>query len=613
MVWHKKRKSIFAVLLSFLLLFSYSMNFSAKLASAATLEPAVMVTILGLDAEETVLQTTAVSFEEGDTAFDVLIYMDEKGTIDFDYAVDDVLGAYIKSFNGIAPKETEFWNFAVNGASANVGISGYQLKHGDHLLFVLTDWRIFPPEVVNSKVSIIGPDGEDIVPETDVSLVPGSTAYDALKQVAHQYGITLQASIDSEWLVFVEDINDLLPENEYWSTYINDEYMQVGLAGYSMEEGDHLKLEAPLLEKPGNEPSNPPQDEGKDSEDQGHGPVPISEDKLKEVLQGTASYLNSTNTLDWYGLIAYKAMKLDVPEKMMNDAIETVVQAEGEFRSITELEKQILILTAAGYNATDVQGYNLIEKLANHPRMENQGLNGPIYALLALDSAKYEIPNDAKWTRDKLVQLIVDAQLPNGGWALFGDAASPDLTGMALAALAPYKIDEKVDSAITKAVNWLSEIQTESGGFYVEWNGGEASESVSQVIIGLTALNIDPAGRSFTKSGGNLLTKLLSYKTEDGGFKHLENDREDNVFSTNQALLALAAYQNYLQGKGSVFQFAFESDLEPVENVKAPDDGKTLPATAGNDYKLLFAGIVLVVLTFGYMSLQRVRLKRNDA
>ena len=613
MVWHKKRKSIFAVLLSFLLLFSYSMNFSAKLASAATLEPAVMVTILGLDAEETVLQTTAVSFEEGDTAFDVLVDMDENGTIDFDYAVDDVLGAYINSFNDIEPKETEFWNFAVNGASANVGISGYQLKHGDHLLFVLTDWRISPPVEVHAKVSIIGPDGEDVVPATDVSLVPGSTAYDALKQVAHQYGITLQASIDSEWLVFVEDINDLLPENEYWSTYINDEYMQVGLAGYSMEEGDHLKLEAPLLEKPGNEPSNPPQDEGKDSEDQGHGPVPISEDKLKEVLQGTASYLNSTNTLDWYGLIAYKAMKLDVPEKMMNDAIETVVQAEGEFRSITELEKQILILTAAGYNATDVQGYNLIEKLANHPRMENQGLNGPIYALLALDSAKYEIPNDAKWTRDKLVQLIVDAQLPNGGWALFGDAASPDLTGMALAALAPYKNDEKVDSAITKAVNWLSEIQTESGGFYVEWNGGEASESVSQVIIGLTALNIDPAGRSFTKSGGNLLTKLLSYKTEDGGFKHLENDREDNVISTNQALLALAAYQNYLQGKGSVFQFAFESDLEPVENVKAPDDGKTLPATAGNDYKLLFAGIVLVVLTFGYMSLQRVRLKRNDA
>src|SRR5690606_5777163 len=146
--------------------------------------------------------------------------------------------------------------------------------------------------------------------------------------------------------------------------------------------------------------------------------------------------------------------------------------------------------------------------------------------------------------------------------------------------------------------------QTESGGFYVEWNGGEASESVSQVIIGLTALNLDPAGRSFTKSGGNLLTKLPSYKTEDGGFKHLENDREDNVISTNQALLALAAYQNYLQGKGSVFQFAFESDLEPVENVKAPDDGKTLPATAGIDYKLLFAGIVLVVLTFGYMSLQ---------
>ena len=73
--------------------------------------------------------------------------------------------------------------------------------------------------------------------------------------------------------------------------------------------------------------------------------------------------------------------------------------------------------------------------------VKKQGINGPVFALIALDTGDYEIPQtDAAnpTTREKLVQTILDAQVANGGWTFFGSTADPDMTGMAIQALAPY-------------------------------------------------------------------------------------------------------------------------------------------------------------------------------
>ena len=40
-------------------------------------------------------------------------------------------------------------------------------------------------------------------------------------------------------------------------------------------------------------------------------------------------------------------------------------------------------------------------------------------------------------TREKLIQVILDAQLTDGGWDLSADKADPDMTAMAIQALAP--------------------------------------------------------------------------------------------------------------------------------------------------------------------------------
>ena len=96
--------------------------------------------------------------------------------------------------------------------------------------------------------------------------------------------------------------------------------------------------------------------------------------------------------------------------------------------------------------------------------VQKQGINGPIWALIALDSHNYPTSGDV--TREKLIQAILDAQLPGGGWNLSGNDADPDMTAMAIQALAPYyKENDAVKAAVDKALDVLSELQLATGGF----------------------------------------------------------------------------------------------------------------------------------------------------
>lgn len=53
---------------------------------------------------------------------------------------------------------------------------------------------------------------------------------------------------------------------------------------------------------------------------------------------------------------------------------------------------------AAGEDPTNIEGYNLVQAIYNG-NVTKQGLNGVAYALIALDSANFEVPSSAKWTR----------------------------------------------------------------------------------------------------------------------------------------------------------------------------------------------------------------------
>ena len=260
--------------------------------------------------------------------------------------------------------------------------------------------------------------------------------------------------------------------------------------------------------------------------------------------------------------------------KAMADANERLHRAK-----VTDNARVILALTAIGKDVTNVGGHNLLKGLDNMAYVQKQGINGPIFTLIALDSHNYPTMGDV--TREKLIQVILDAQLPNGGWNLSGENADTDMTAMAIQALAPYyKTNETVKAAVDKALEALSALQRNDGGFG-SW-GTVNSESCAQVIVALTALGIDPATDSrFVKNGSTVLGALAGFYVDGGGFKHTA-DGERNGMATEQGYYALAAYFRFLNGQTSLYDMS-DVTIQTGGNTPAnPDDpGKTDPSDPG--------------------------------
>lgn len=223
-------------------------------------------------------------------------------------------------------------------------------------------------------------------------------------------------------------------------------------------------------------------------------------------------------------------------------------------RKYTEYSRTILAWTAIGRDATDVGGFNLLMPLADFEQTVFQGLNGPIYALIALDCGGYEIPenisDNTQATRDMYVDYIVNAESPDGGWSMAGGPAEIDITAMALQALAKYQDRPDVAAAVERGLELLSQQQNVNGGF--SDGNGETSEAISQTIVALTELGISLDDSRFVKNGNTLKDALLRFQMENGSFRHIMEGDTD-LLSTEQAFYALVALERMEQGKTSLY------------------------------------------------------------
>ena len=232
----------------------------------------------------------------------------------------------------------------------------------------------------------------------------------------------------------------------------------------------------------------------------------------------------------------------------------------------TDNAKLVLVLSALDKDVTDVGGHDLLKALSDMDYVTQQGLSGAIYALLAFDCRGYDIPsadkNVEQTSREGLVKYILDKQFKDGGWAYSGDKAEPDMTAMALQALAAYyKTDAKVKEAADKAVTCLSKLQNSTGGY--DSYGSVNSESAAQVITALTALGIDPDNDArFVKNGASVLDSLCGFYVDGGGFRHVSDGKLDPT-ATAQGYYALAAYYRFAGSQTALYDM---TDLDTVEN-----------------------------------------------
>jgi hypothetical protein len=204
-------------------------------------------------------------------------------------------------------------------------------------------------------------------------------------------------------------------------------------------------------------------------------------------------------------------------------------------RKYTEYSRVILALTAAGYNATSVASYDLTAALRDYEATISQGINGPIWALIALDRGDY-----VSDVRQKYVEYLLSHELVNGGWAVSGTRADSDVTAMVLRALKNDRNNTKISAAIERGIDVLSKLQDSDGGYS---SGGIAnSESCAQVIAALCELGIHLDDSRFVKNGNRVQDKLLSYQLENGSFEHTKGSGT-NPIATEQAFCALSAWK----------------------------------------------------------------------
>ena len=304
------------------------------------------------------------------------------------------------------------------------------------------------------------------------------------------------------------------------------------------------------------------------------------EDSIREAFETTGDYMaalgdpSAGSTGGEWMALGFARSGRDVPDSYYDSVVAYVdekIDENGRLHATkcTTNCRFIVALTAIGKDPTDVGGHNLLAGLNDMGYIRKVGVSGVIWTLIAFDCGKYEMPKGID--RETLVDTILDFQVPGGGWANSGNIADPDVTSMAIQALAPYREEPEVQSALDDAVTVLALMLDETGNFPSQY--GASSESVSQVIVALCTLGIDPnTDARFVKNGMSALDGLLGYYVEGGGFQHIHSGKVDGI-ATEQGYYALAAYFRMLEGKTPLYDMTDGFTVTPLEP-QTPEAGK---------------------------------------
>ncbi|MCM3764311.1 DUF4430 domain-containing protein [Neobacillus niacini] len=565
------------------------------------------ITVIGTDPENPLVPETTVSYSENITATELLIQVVGGDKVNSH-------SGYISGINGLEAEQTYFWNFSVNGISSGVGAGSYLVQNGDKIFFRYTDWT----KPIESSVTLKVLDLEDkniIEPAGFAEFFGTPNAFQLLQAILGPDQVGFE---ETKWGKMIQTLQGVNadPAKNYWAFFVNGVAADTGAEGYTLKAGDEISFRlTSLTAAPGDsdkEEANPPA-------------ATFPKKELETALDQVSQYVLNSTVGEWEVLGLKQAGKT-IPAGYLDSVRSVVKDKQGQFRLITDTERYSIGIVAAGGDPTNIEGYNLVEKIYNGD-VTKQGINGVLYALIALDSGNFEVPETALWTREKLMNYILEQQNDDGGWGWSKVSSDIDYTAMALSALAPYKEQAGVKEKILKAVQYL-ELQYQNSKF-------NSSNTAAQVVVALSGLGLDANGSAFTKDESSLLQYLLSFQNSDGGFAFNKIGGPSNQMATTQSLQALAAYQLFSQGKGSLYNLISteqnpgseqnpgteqpkpetpttteqpKSEVPTTEQPKVDQqtdqttskENKTasnkLPNTATNIYNLLAIGILLMLL-----------------
>lgn len=261
---------------------------------------------------------------------------------------------------------------------------------------------------------------------------------------------------------------------------------------------------------------------------------------------------NAGTTAEFYAIAVSQSGDYDFSS--YEDALLSYLDTH-EVYSATSREKYALALAAAG--STD----SYISDTADEAIGE-LGVMSLVFGLHLLNNGY----DSDLYSADGLVSELLSWRKSDGGWAVMGSYSDTDVTAMTLQALAPYYgVRSDVTAAVNEALDKLSSMQLDSGGF--KTMGAENCESAAQVIIALSALGIDPQYDSrFIKNGNSAFMGMMQYHLSSGSFAHTGASANDTA--TMEAYCALVAYQRMRYSQGSLYQLDHVNHSAPAPVTK---------------------------------------------
>ncbi len=483
-------------------------------------------------------------------------------------------GVYLAEFtNG----SNSGWMYTVNGHHPQLGVAQQYMKDGDRIIFHYSDdytqeegsegYDDEDQKAADKVIKLIDAIPTPVTLDSKAAIEAARAAYDALKNYSQRSKVTnyqklLDAEAELKRLEEEEAEKHATEEDKKAAAEVDrlieeaedEESVKKAREAYEALTDLQKKLvkKLELLEQKERELA-----------------AAKARQRYLDIYEITARYIEGLGDMDancqWTAL-GFARGGRQVSEGFYQSMVEAILASINDKEQLhraksSDNSRTILVLTSLGYDVTDVAGHDLLRGLTDLNYVKKQGVNGPIWALIAMDSHDYELPEDPAaadyTTRDKIIEYLLSVQLPDGGWALSGEQSDSDMTGMCLQALAPYyhKRDD-VTAAVDRALETLSAMQNADGSYSAFGSGDgltPTSESISQVLVALTALGIDPeTDERFIKDGHTVMDALCNYFIEGGGFCHLMGLPVDGM-ATEQAFYALTAWIRMMDGKTALY------------------------------------------------------------
>ncbi len=193
---------------------------------------------------------TSLSVEPGTTAADLTKQVLDANGITYD--ADLYTFAKDGTSLGYDAATGKWWQFFINGKSADVMASNYVLKEGDKVVWYYSAWGDSLPGQVTGSVKVIGKDASGLdqvwADTTSITLLEGSTAADLSEAAFAEKGLAHDSGTAS-WGWYLSTITSPVDgrvlgwdaaTNAYWHLFVNGQMSQVGASSMNIANGDEV-------------------------------------------------------------------------------------------------------------------------------------------------------------------------------------------------------------------------------------------------------------------------------------------------------------------------------------------------------------------------------------